>query len=557
VAQHRRMRHSFQTHEVENQPPPLVDVNLFETDHCLTETIAREGADWHENALRAFGARVGSAEVMALAEQANRLGPELRTHNRFGQRIDSVEFHPAWHALMTLAMTNQVHALAWNEPRPGRHVARAALAFLMNQAENGVCCPMAMTFASVPTLRHTPALAKEWEPRVRQADYDGRFMPAGDKLSATIGMAMTEKQGGSDVRANSTRAVARGAGGPGGEYALTGHKWFCSAPMSDAFLTLAYADGGLSCFLVPRWCPDGSLNRIALQRLKDKLGNRSNASAEIEYQEAFALMVGEEGRGVRTIIEMVHHTRLDAAVSAAAIMRLALAQAAHHAAHRSAFQKRLADQPLMQAVLADLAVESEAATMLVLRMARAFDEADQDEDAQGFARIGTAIAKYWICKRVPAFVFEALETHGGNGYVEESVMPRLYREAPVNSIWEGCGNVMCLDILRAAHKEPASLDAYFAELEKARGGDKNLDAGIDSLRKGFKGLIADEAQARALAGRMALLLQGALLIQHGDPAVAQTFCRSRLGADWGRAHGTLPSGLPLAAIVERTTPTVT
>jgi putative acyl-CoA dehydrogenase len=473
---------SFTTHDVENQAPPLVDFNLYETDRCLVEAVAREGAGWAGERLGEFGARAGSAEVIELGHLANRHVPVLKTHDRYGHRIDEVEFHPAWHELMALGMAAEIHALPWNDPRPGAHVARAALAFMMNQVESGVCCPLAMTLAAVPALRHQPEVAAEWEPRLRATGYDKRPIPAGDKTAATLGMAMTEKQGGSDVRANSTRAEPIGTGGPGGEYLLTGHKWFCSAPMCDAFLTLAYGPGGLSCFLAPRRLPDGSRNRIFLQRLKDKMGNRSNASAEIEFNRTWARMVGEEGRGVPTIIEMVNHTRLDVAICSAALMRQALAQASHHAAHRSAFQRRLIDQPLMQNVLADLAVESEAATVIVMRLARAFDEARKDQGQRAFARLANAVTKFWMSKRAPDFVFEAMECHGGNGYVEESILPRLYREAPVSSIWEGCGNVIALDILRAIRKEPETLDAYFAELAPATGADPRLDGAIGELR---------------------------------------------------------------------------
>ncbi len=544
------------THEVENQPPPLVDTNVYAADRCLREAVKREGAAWHGPALSEFGARVGSAEVIEWGHLANRYTPVLRSHDRFGHRIDEVEFHPAWHELMALGMAHQVHALPWNEPKAGSHVARAALAFLMNQAENGVCCPLAMSFAAVPVLRRQPEISAEWEPRLRATAYDKRALPAAEKTAANIGMAMTEKQGGSDVRANTTRALPLGKGGPGAEYRLIGHKWFCSAPMCDAFLTLAYSEGGLTCFLVPRWLPDGTRNRFLIQRLKDKLGNRSNASSEIEYRDTWALMVGEEGRGVPTIIDMVNSTRLDVAICAAALMRQSLAQASHHAAHRSAFQRRLIDQPLMQNVLADLAVESEAATTLVMRLARAFDQAAKDEAQRGFARIATAVAKYWLSKRVPDFVFEAMECQGGNGYVEDSIMPRLYREAPLNSIWEGCGNVICLDILRALQQEAGALDAYLAELEAARGGDRRLDKSIDALRADLGKPEALQAANRRLAERLALTLQGALLVRHGDSRVADAFCASRLDGERGLVYGTLPESPALREIVERARPEI-
>src|SRR5579875_2578896 len=475
------------THEVLNQPPPFENRNLFTTDQALQDAVRREGGEFARDRLTALGAVVGSAETIRLAEQANRFPPELRNYDRFGHRIDEVEFHPAWHALMGLAVQYRVPSLAWVEKRPGAHVARAALAFLWGQAEAGVSCPMAMTFAGVAALRRQPELAAEWEPRFLSDRYDSRFIPASEKTGATFGMAMTEKQGGSDVRANTARATPLGLRGPGAEYRLNGHKWFCSAPMSDAFLTLAYTEGGLSCFFVPRWLPDGTRNRIRLQRLKNKLGNRANASAEIEYEDTWARLVGEEGRGIPTIIEMVQGTRLECAIGSAALMRQALVQALHHAGHRSAFQKRLIDQPLMRNLLADLALESAAATALALRLARAFDEGAQDRGQRAFARIATAVAKYWICKRAPMAVGEALECLGGNGYVEESMMPRLYREAPVNSIWEGSGNVICLDVLRAVAREPESIAALIAELDEARGVDRRYDRCFD----GFKARLAD------------------------------------------------------------------
>jgi putative acyl-CoA dehydrogenase len=541
-------------HEVLNQPPPLEGVNLYESDRALAEAARREGGAFAEERLRRLGAVAGSAEVIRLADQANRFPPELKTHDRFGHRLDAVEFHPAYHALMSLAVEHRVASLAWAEPRPGAHVARAALAFLWGQAEAGTSCPMAMTFAGIPALRRQPELAAEWEPCFLSARYDPRFVPATAKAGATFGMAMTEKQGGSDVRANSTRAEPLGVRGPGREYRLVGHKWFCSAPMSDAFLTLAYAEGGLSCFFVPRFLPDGERNAIRLLRLKSKLGNRANASAEIEYEGAWARLVGEEGRGVPTIIEMVQGTRLECAVGSAALMRQALVQALHHCSHRSAFQRRLIDQPLMRNVLADMALESEAATALALRLARAFDEGGEDEGARCFARIATAIAKYWTCKRAPALVGEALECHGGNGYVEESPLPRLYREAPVNSIWEGSGNVICLDVLRAIEREPGSLEALLAELDAARGQDHRYALCLDRLKDELARREAAESRARRLVEAMALLLQASLLLRHAPPPLADAFCTARLQGDAGLAFGTLPPGADLAAIIERARP---
>jgi len=542
---------TFATHEVINQVPALESYNLFERDTALRDALHREGAGWAEGSVRDFGAIVGSERVIALGFAADRHEPELRTFDRQGRRVDEVDFHPAYHELMALALAHGLPSVAWTADRPGGHVVHTALTYLFIQAETGVCCPMAMTYAGVAALRNQPDLAAEWEPRLLSRDYDPRAIPAAEKTGATIGMAMTEKQGGSDVRANTTRAEAIGAGA----FRLTGHKWFCSAPMSDAFLTLAYSEGGLSCFLAPRWCPDGSRNPILIQRLKDKLGNRSNASSEIEYDGTWARMVGEEGHGVRTILDMVHHTRLDTALAPAGMMRQALVQAIHHARHRSAFQRRLIQQPLMTNVLADLALECEAATALVMRVARAFDRSAEDKGEHAFARIAVAIAKYWLNKRVIGHIYEAMECLGGGGYVEESILPRLYREAPVNSIWEGSGNVICLDVLRALRREPGTRDALMAEIVAARGGDRRLDAAID----GLEALLADEAawepMARRLVETMALCLQGALLTRHAPPAVADGFCAARLSGDGGgRCYGTLPAGVAIDAIIARSWP---
>ncbi len=541
---------SFATHEVLNQPPPLEDYNLFEQDAALREAVAREGGAWGQARLARFGGWLGQASTIRLGAQANQNPPALHSHDRFGHRIDEVAFHPAWHELMGRAIAEQVHALPWADPRPGAHVIRAASAFLLNQVESGVCCPLAMTFAALPALRKTPALAEAWAPKILAAEYDSCEKPVADKRGALVGMAMTEKQGGSDLRATSTKAEPTGDGG----FLLIGHKWFCSAPMSDAFLTLAQTEAGLSCFLVPRWRADGTRNAIRLQRLKDKLGNRANASAEIEYAGALAHPVGDPGHGVRTIIKMVHHTRLDAAISSAALMRQAVAQALHHAAHRSAFQKRLLDQPLMRSVLADLALEAEAALVMAMRLARAFDAAASDPAVASFTRLATAVTKFWICKRAPAMIAEALECLGGNGYVETSIMPRLYREAPVNSVWEGSGNVVCLDALRTLTRDPGALDAFLGELDRARGADLRLDAWLVRLKNCLREPAEAEAQARRLVEQLALALQGALLVQYAPPAVADAFCASRLADGGGRQFGTLPRGLELAAICERARP---
>ncbi len=537
------------THEVLNQPPPLEDYDLFASDLALVEAVEREGGGSARARLGEFGRCLGRTATLRLGAEANRHPPELRSHDRFGHRIDEVEFHPAWHELMRLAIGARVHNLPWAEPGPGAQVVRAAKAFMLNQVESGVCCPMAMTFAAVPVLREAP-VAAGWLPKVLSDAYDPDPRPVEHKRGALIGMAMTEKQGGSDVRANTTSARAMGDGG----FELTGHKWFCSAPMSDAFLTLARTEAGLSCFLLPRFRPDGARNAFHIQRLKDKLGNRSNASAEVEYAGAFAWLIGEEGQGVRTIIQMVHHTRLDCAIGSAGLMRQATAQALHHAAHRTAFQKKLIDQPLMRNVLADLALDAEAATALVLRLARAFDEAEADPAARQFARIATAVAKYWVCRRAPQVIAEALECLGGNGYVEDCVMPRLYREAPVNSIWEGSGNVICLDVLRALGREPEALHAVVTELAAARGGDARYDAFCGRLEPELRDPTEVELRARRLVERLAQALQAALLIRHAPPAVADAFCTGRLADDGGRQLGTLPPGLDLAAICARARP---
>jgi putative acyl-CoA dehydrogenase len=497
------------THEVLNQPPPLTGYNLFETDCALVEGVTRECAGWAVPMLREFGAAVGSEEAIRWGFQANEYPPVLETHDRFGNRRDQVEFHPAWHSLMSLAISNRLHSLPWTDTRPGAQVARAALMMLAGQNEAGHMCPVSMTYSAIPLLRADREFAAAWESTVLSNVYDPRFLPLSQKRGALIGMAMTEKQGGSDVRANTTAAEPLG----GAEYRITGHKWFCSAPMSDAFFILAQAPGGLTCFFLPRWTPDGKVNGIRIQRLKRKLGNRSNASSEVEFEGAWARRVGEEGRGVATIIEMVQHTRLDCCIGSAALMRRSLVEAQHHARHRSAFGRLLIDQPLMRAVLADLAVESEAATLVVLRLARAF------EGERAFARLATAVSKYWICKRAPAFVAEALECLGGSGFVEESILPRLYREAPLNSIWEGSGNVICLDVLRTIRKEPDSVDAFLSELRLAAGSDARFDEFLAQLESEVRGNV-DEADARRLTGRMAVLLAASLALRHSTPATA-------------------------------------
>jgi putative acyl-CoA dehydrogenase len=549
-------RTSFGNHEVANQPPPLVDYNLFEADRPLVEAVRREGAEWAEERISAVGAFAGGEQAQTLGRLANDNPPKLRTHDRYGHRVDEVEFHPAWHELLGRAVSFELHSSPWKDPRPGAHVARGAAFICMSQAEAGIGCPISMTYSVIPALRTQPELAAEWEPRFLSAEYDPRNAPAAQKAGGLAGMGMTEKQGGTDVRANTTVARPVNGGGPGAEYELSGHKWFMSAPMCDAFLVLAQADGGISCFLFPRWTPDGERNRFRLQRLKDKLGNRSNASSEIEFDSAAAWLVGEEGAGVRTIIEMVNHTRLDCVIGGATGMRAGVAQAIHHADHRSVFGRELSEQPLMQNVLADLSVESEAATVSAMRLARAYDEAlAGDEEAQSLKRIANAVLKYWICKRAPMHAGESLECLGGNGYVEESGMPRLFRESPLNSIWEGSGNVQCLDVLRAMIKSPASLDAFFAEVREGAAAEPRLDAYASKLRDELPGDIETiESRARRVVERMALALQASLLVRYGDEAVADAFCASRLNGDWGQAFGTLPAGADFTRIIARHRP---
>jgi putative acyl-CoA dehydrogenase len=550
-------RTELTTHTVTNQVPPLEDDNLFANDQIVQEALARGGAAWAAEGALAFGESLGSAEVREAGRLANRNPPELRVFDRSGHRIDEVVFHPAYHQMMRLGMEAGVHAIAWTHQGSGGHVAHTALEYLLTQVEAGVCCPLTMTYAVVPSLRHQPGLADVWVPRVTQHAYDPASKPAADKLSATMGMAMTEKQGGSDVRANTTRARPVGRPGPGEPHLLRGHKWFCSAPMCDAFLTLAYTEGGLSCFLVPRWLPDGTRNPFHLQRLKDKLGNKSNASSELEYHDTWGWMVGEEGRGVRTIIEMVGHTRLDCVTSAAGIGRQALVQAIHHASHRKAFGKTLIDQPLMRNVLADLALEVEASTVLAMRIARAYDEGEYDPRAAAFARLTVAAAKYWTNKRLPVLVVEAMECLGGAGYIEENDLARMYREAPLAGIWEGSGNVICLDVLRAVSREPEALEAVFDELREIRGADARLDRAIRALETGFSDHDHLQWRARRLTEQLAVALQASLLVQHAPQAVADAFCATRLDEDWGRAFGTLPTGVDTRVILSRAWPGAT
>jgi putative acyl-CoA dehydrogenase len=534
-----------------NQVPPLTDYNLFLSDRTLAAAVPREGAAWAEPQLAELGQFLGTEEVQRWGFDANENPPVLHTHDRHGNRRDEVVFHPAWHHLMQASIERRLHSLPWTEKRSGAHVARAAMMMLTVQNEAGHTCPVSMTFSCMASLRTEPGLAREWESKIVAANYDPRFLPPSEKSGLLIGMAMTEKQGGSDVRANTTIAEPAGTAG---EFLITGHKWFCSAPMCDAFLVLAQTSKGLTCFLLPRWTPDGAKNNFYIQRLKDKMGNRANASAEIEFDRAWARRVGEEGRGVSTIIEMVNHTRLDCAVASAGLMRQALVQAVHHARHRQAFGRLLIDQPLMRNVLADLALESEAATLLAMRVARAFDARATDVHERAFCRVATAIAKYWLCKRAPVHINEALECLGGNGFVEESMMPRLYREAPLYSIWEGSGNVICLDILRALTREPEAADALLHELKQSKGADTRLTAYLANLETELAAQLKSksgpsESDARRLAEPLALALQATLVTEHGTPALADAFIASRLANDHGRNFGTLSNKVDVSSIL--------
>ena len=533
------------THDVRNQPPPLEDWNPYTSDPVLQKAVERYGAGWAQDTLAAFGSRVGSGEVLEWGRLANTYPPVLRTHDRHGHRIDEVEYHPAYHHLMELSVGAGIHAQGWDDHRPGAAVSRSAHFMLVGQIELGHGCPISMTWSAVPTLRHQPDLAAAWEPRALSREYDPRFIPAEAKRGAIIGMTMTEKQGGSDLRANTTRAEPTGEG----RYRVTGHKWFCSAPMSDAFVITAQAPGGLTAFLLPRWV-DGERNAFFIQRLKDKLGNRSNASSEVEFDDAIAFRIGEEGRGVRSIVEMLQRTRFDCVLGAAALMRQALTQAAHHARHRAAFGKPLNEQPLMANVLADLVIESEATLELAMRLAASFDHlGDAREDA--FRRIALSVAKYWACKRAPGHVAESLECHGGAGYVEESIMPRLYREAPLYGIWEGTGNVICLDVLRSLEREPETGEAFVTELREGRGFDRRLDAAIERVEAMLLSLASSQTDARRLVEAMACTLEAALLARSSSGALADAFITSRLDGDAGQAYGTLPTAASTFAITER------
>jgi putative acyl-CoA dehydrogenase len=531
----------------QNQPPVLADYNLFSSDQALKEACEHNGASWNNEHAEDFGLLLGSSETLALGDAANKNTPVLKTHDRFGNRLDAVEVYPSYHELMRISIENRVHSLAWESDRSGSYAARSVLAFMKQQVDEGTSCPVTMTFAAVPTLKIEPDVADEWLPLLMTNEYDQRFIPAKEKRGITIGMAMTEPQGGSDVRSNSTFAEKLAGTG---EYSITGRKWFCSAPMSDAFLVLAQTEPGLSCFLVPRFKPGGTKNAVHLLRLKDKLGNRSNASSEVEFHGAFGRIIGEEGRGVANIMEMVRHTRLDCAVGSAGTLRRALAEVIHHCSYRTAFGKLLIDQPLMQNLLADLALESEAATALAFRLARGFDESRSESQARLFTRAATAIGKFWICKRAVFAVGEAIEVLGGNGYVEESVLPRLYRDIPVNSIWEGSGNVQCLDVLRSMKKEPESIEAVMSELNGARGLSGVYDNFITSLPEEFTAAQDPEYNARRIVEKTGLALQAAALLRCTPGFVAEAFCNSRL-ANRYLGFGTLEGGSNASKIVER------
>ena len=553
ASDHASVAPGYATHDVFNQAGALADYNAYTDDTPLVEAVKVFGADWAGETLRRAGANVGSEKVQYLARQANRHLPELKTHDRFGNRVDVVEFHPAYHELMGLIYGDETHSFAWtHQDKAGAQVARGALSYMWNQGENGICCPMGMTFASIPALRHDAQLHDEWAPHILKPVYDNRPIYAKQKRGATVGMGMTEKQGGSDLRATITTArPASNRRGSGAPYLITGHKWFFSVPMSDVFLTLAQTEKGLSCFFASGWLPDGTRNRLKIQRLKDKCGNKSNASSEVEFHDLYATMLGDEGRGIRTIIEMAHVTRLDFAIGSSGLMRQALSQAIHHTTNRRAFQRSLVDLPIMRNVVADLAVESEAMMWMSMRLASALDREHADRTEALISRICTPVAKYWACKRAPQFVVEALECHGGNGFIADHLMERLYREAPLNGIWEGTGNVICLDVLRSMQREPETVDAFLAEIRKARGADARLDAFTDEIERRLANLGEFEPVARRVVEMMAFALQGSLLVQHSTPAVADAFCATRLDGDWGRAFGTMPRGLDTQSIVDR------
>ena len=543
---------SAETHRVENMPPVLEGYNVFGSDPNLAGIVRRQGAGWAIENLEEYGRSCGSAAWIFNGMEANRVRPVLETHDRYGNRIDEVVYHPAYHEMMAASKAQGLAGSPWESPGRGAHVARAAGIYMAAQVEAGHGCPITMTFASVPTLRKQPDVAEEWLPKVLSRQYDPRNCPHDRKAAVTVGMAMTEKQGGSDVRRNSTRAFPIGRPGPGQEYELVGHKYFVSAPMCDAFLVTAQAEGGISCFLVPRWRPDGSKNALQLLRLKDKMGNVSNASSETELRGAFGWLLGEEGRGIANILEMVALTRFDCQVASAGAMRQHMSQIIHHSSHRQAFGEYLDRQPLMQNVLADLELEAEAATHLAFRVAAALDGAAAgDEFEEHIARIVTPVGKYWVCKRQPGHAYEAMECIGGSAVMENRLIPRFYREAPINTIWEGSGNVQCLDVLRVLQREPESLEAFMTEVSAAQGSDSRFDRYLEGLKAAFTQGGDARYRARAVVERMAVSLQGSLLLRHGHPAAAEAFCSARLGQVSGNTYGLLPDGVDCEALIDR------
>ena len=541
---------SHATHQVLNQAAPATGWNAFSDDRLLVSLVERH-APWVKDKAARLGARAGDAATQELARLANRNTPELKTHDRFGNRIDWVEFHPAWHELMALAFGSEVHSLAWSTGKPGGHFARGVLSYVWNQIEQGVACPIGMTYAAYPGLAQAEFAA--WREKILSTAYDKRPLPFDKKTGASIGYAMTEKQGGSDLRQTQTTARFAETTREGRVYRLNGHKWFFSVPVSDGFFTLARADAGVSCFFVPGFLPDGSRNAIRIQRLKDKCGNRSNASSEIEYHDALAWLVGEEGHGIREILSHAHLTRLDFAVGSAGLMRQTLTLALNHAQSRRGFGLSLADQPMMANILADLAIDSEASTLMAFRVARAVDAMESSEQERHLARVATPLAKFWNCKRAPAFVAEALECHGGNGFIEENPMARLYREAPLNAIWEGTSNMMCMDVLRSLRRDRATSDAFMTEVMRAKGADRHLDRWLDKLSSEIARPRNDDGHARRLCNSMAYALQASELQGNASQDVFETFCRSRLQGDWGYVFGTLDSSPELKGIVERAT----
>jgi putative acyl-CoA dehydrogenase len=544
-----------ETHQVENQPPALENYNMFLKDQALIEAVDVHKGGWAHHDLSQFGAKCGSADIIEAGFLANENKPSLFTHNRHGKRIDEVRFHPSYHQLMTLSMKEGLHASHWQNPKPGAHVARAAKSYMMSQVEAGHGCPITMTSASIPTLKRQPDLFKQWSTKIMHSGYDPRNISHELKESVTVGMAMTEKQGGSDVRQNSTRAHPIGQEGPGQAYELIGHKYFVSAPMCDAFLMLAQTPSGVSCFLVPRWRPDGSKNPIQVLQLKNKMGNVSNASSETELRGALGWMVGQEGRGVAAILEMVAMTRFDCMIGSSALMRQAISQVTHHCQSRVVFGKPLSQQPLMQNVLTDLILEHEAAIAFSMRLANALDQSSHDQQAKHLTRIGTAIGKYWICKRTPGHTYEAMECIGGSGVMEDSIMPRLFRESPINTIWEGSGNVQCLDMLRALHNSPESLDAFMQDLHLAEGKHLLMDQALSNLKSELSNTSDLEFRSRSIVEKMALSAQASALIQYGDPEVADAFCRARLKNDnTGWVYGTLARDIDCGSIISRATP---